>query len=56
LLAIFCTLWFCFFAPLVPTRLQLQSGGALSSLVFESIADGKAKGGIDADMAQVPVI
>jgi hypothetical protein len=35
------------------TRDRLQSGGALSSLVFESIAEGKSKGGIDADMAQV---
>jgi len=33
-------------------RRMQQSGGALSSLVFESIAEGKSKGGIDADMAQ----
>jgi len=32
-----------------------QAGGALSSLVFEHIVEGKAKGGIDADMAQVVV-
>lgn len=33
--------------------IRMQSGAALSSLVFESIADGKAKGGVDSDMALV---
>jgi hypothetical protein len=33
-------------------RRMQQAGGALSSLVFEHIVEGKSKGGIDADMAQ----